>query len=190
MGDLGAWWVAGFMGLVAFALGAAWWHHERQQKKRRANRRRAKAVNPYPPMASPPTSRPATPTSNYRGRRPLILLVDDSETILKATSGLLEDRQYRVITAENGKKAWSMLQDSHQRPDAVITDIDMPMMNGFHLLRLIRSDLVLSDLPVILMTGKAYYHVQAGREQGSSGLLSKPFKSDDLYEQLRFVLQE
>jgi len=117
-------------------------------------------------------------------------LVDDSVTVLKSTAAMLEEKEYRVITAENGRKAWSILQNDNQRPDAVISDIDMPMMSGFALLKYIRSDLVLSDMPVILMTGKTYYHAQAGKEQGLSGLLSKPFESNALYEQLKYVLQE
>jgi CheY-like chemotaxis protein len=161
---------------------------QRKQKLKSRHHSLLEELSTYPPVVTMNNNNNSH-ASNYRGRRPVILLVDDSPTVLKTTTALLEEKQYRVITAENGKKAWSILQDG-QKPDAIITDIDMPMLNGFGLLKLIRSDLKLADLPVIMMTGKVYYHIQAGHEEGLNGLLSKPFRSEDLYEQIRFVLQE
>lgn len=121
-------------------------------------------------------------------RRPVVLVVDDSRTYVETVRKALEDRQYRVVLAAHGKDAWATLQDL--RPDIIVSDIEMPYMDGLALLRMVRSDMELANLPVILMSANAAAMVEAGKQDGVSGLLAKPFDDRDLVEQIRFLLQE
>lgn len=123
-----------------------------------------------------------------RGRASSILLVDDSSTVRKSLRAALERWGYRVEEASNGREAWAKLQAA--RPDMVVSDIDMPVMNGLDLVRLIKSDLVLMNVPVLLITSDPYTHVQAAQKEGVAGLLAKPFDDSALIDQVRFVLQE
>lgn len=121
-------------------------------------------------------------------RRPVILVVDDSPTALEATRRTLEENRYRVVTATHGKDAWSALQDLH--PDLILTDIEMPHLDGFGLLRMVRADLALADIPVVFMTANPVHHIRAGKQDGISGFLMKPYNEEDLVEQLQYILQE
>lgn len=147
----------------------------RQEKRRR--REAENALTPIDPQAS-----------RHQGRRPVIMVVDDSEMIRHNLRRTLEDHAYRVITAENGRRAWAELQEC--RPDLLITDIQMPQVNGFQLLRLIREDLVLTDLPVLLLTGRDEYDVPQGQEAGANGFIRKPYEDKDMIEQVHFLLQD
>ena len=153
----------------------------------RRKRRRSAAL---PPKAVPASSSASDngPPSDTPERRPVILVVDDSKSALVHAQRILETRAYRVVVAENGHVAWGLLQD--QKPDLVISDIDMPKLDGFGLLRLIREDLRLADLPVMLMTGHLYLHVQAHQHEGFDSLLPKPYRPEDLLDQVKFLLQE
>ena len=95
---------------------------------------------------------------------------------------------YKVITANDGLSAWTKVQRG--KPDLMISDIDMPNMNGIELLNLIRSDLKLMDLPVILITGSVSFHLKATRQANVDGLLAKPFEDSDLIQQIKYILQE
>lgn len=121
-------------------------------------------------------------------RRPVVMVVDDSPTVLIAARKALENESYRVITVENGREAWSVLQD--QRPDLIVSDIEMPNINGFQLLKLVREDLELAELPVMLMTSHLYYDVKMGQSAGANAFLAKPYEAKDLLEQVRYLLPE
>lgn len=121
-------------------------------------------------------------------RRALVLVVDDSPTVLIAARKALENESYRVITSESGREAWGVLQDEH--PDLIISDIEMPNVNGFQLLKLVREDMELADMPVMLMTSHLYYDVKMGQAAGANAFLTKPYEADDLVEQVRYLIPE
>ena len=93
-----------------------------------------------------------------------------------------------MVTAEDGRQAWAQLQKI--KPDLVISDIDMPQLNGLELLNLMRSDILFMNIPVLLITGNASYHLAASHEAGVNGLLAKPFEDKALIDQVRYILQE
>jgi two-component system chemotaxis sensor kinase CheA len=88
------------------------------------------------------------PSDNDRTMR--VLVVDDSITTRTMERNLLETAGYSVSVAADGLDAWSVLQAEHI--DIVVSDIDMPRMNGFDLTSRIRADPRLADLPVVLVT--------------------------------------
>ncbi len=110
---------------------------------------------------------------------PLVLVVDDSITVRRVTQRLLQREGYRVTLAADGLQALEKLQ--LERPAVVLSDIEMPRMDGFDLVRNIRSDVRLSDLPVIMITSRiAEKHREHARELGVDHYLGKPYSEDEL----------
>jgi chemosensory pili system protein ChpA (sensor histidine kinase/response regulator) len=110
---------------------------------------------------------------------PLVLVVDDSITVRRVTQRLLQREGYRVSLASDGLQALERLQQ--ERPTVVLSDIEMPRMDGFDLVRNIRSDARLSGLPVIMITSRiAEKHREHARELGVDHYLGKPYSEDEL----------
>jgi chemosensory pili system protein ChpA (sensor histidine kinase/response regulator) len=110
---------------------------------------------------------------------PLVLVVDDSITVRRVTQRLLQREGYRVTLASDGLQALERLQQ--ERPTVVLSDIEMPRMDGFDLVRNIRGDTRLSDLPVIMITSRiAEKHREHARELGVDHYLGKPYSEDEL----------
>jgi CheY-like chemotaxis protein len=134
---------------------------------------------------------PLRPGRAVRGgmvQRRHLLVVDDSDTNRSLEKLLLESEGYEVTTAASGGEAWEWLQE--HTADAVITDLDMPGMNGFALTDAIRGSPRLGTLPVIVMTGMDHEQerVQA-MEHGASAYLGKgSIDLDRLIEVIRDLL--
>ncbi|KAI5914742.1 Hpt domain-containing protein [Thauera sp. 2A1] len=110
---------------------------------------------------------------------PTVLVVDDSLTVRKVTGRLLEREGYRVITAKDGVDALEKLVET--LPDVVLSDIEMPRMDGFDLVRNIRSDARTRDLPVIMITSRlAEKHRSYAAEVGANHYLGKPYQEEEL----------
>ncbi len=110
---------------------------------------------------------------------PLVLVVDDSITVRRVTQRLLQREGYRVALAADGLQALERLQQ--ERPMVVLSDIEMPRMDGFDLVRNIRADARLADLPVIMITSRiAEKHREHARELGVNHYLGKPYSEDEL----------
>ena len=110
---------------------------------------------------------------------PLVLVVDDSITVRRVTQRLLQREGYRVSLAADGLQALERLQT--ERPAVVLSDIEMPRMDGFDLVRNIRNDPRLSGLPVIMITSRiAEKHREHARELGVDHYLGKPYSEDEL----------
>lgn len=160
---------------------------QRESARAAARRRKQERINSKPsPMV--PSQASEVPSKVPRGRASSVLLVDDSPTTLRALRKILEAWNYRVTTAADGRQALGEMQ--RFKPDLVISDIDMPEMTGLELVQLMRSDLVLVDVPVILITGSTALHLQAAKQAGINGLLAKPFDEKTLIDQVRYILQE
>ena len=115
---------------------------------------------------------------------PLVLIVDDSITVRRVTGRLLQREGYRIATAADGLAALHAIAE--EKPDVVLSDIEMPQMDGFELLRNIRNNTDLQDLPVIMITSRtASKHREHAEELGSNGFLGKPYSEEALLEQLR-----
>lgn len=115
---------------------------------------------------------------------PLILVVDDSITVRRVTQRLLQREGYRVAMAADGLQALERLQE--ERPAVVLSDIEMPRMDGFDLARNIRADVRLNSLPIIMITSRiAEKHREHARELGVDHYLGKPYSEEELMSLVR-----
>ena len=115
---------------------------------------------------------------------PLVLVVDDSITVRRVTQRLLQREGYRVALAVDGLQALERLQQ--ERPAVVLSDIEMPRMDGFDLVRNIRADASLADLPIIMITSRiAAKHRELAMQLGVTHYLGKPYSEDELVRLVR-----
>jgi len=112
-----------------------------------------------------------------------ILIVDDEYLIADILGFALEDEGFLVEKASNGRKALEALKE--KRVELVITDYMMPVLNGEELVRAIRDELELPDLPVILMSGA---QASQGRPELFAAVFDKPFDMDQLIAKVRELL--
>jgi len=118
-----------------------------------------------------------------------VMIVDDSVTVRKVTSRLMERQGWDVVTAKDGVDAVGQLQDIY--PDVVLLDIEMPRMDGFEVLRTVRHDKRLKDLPIIMITSRTgEKHKQEALELGVNRYLGKPFQEASLLATIEEVLAE
>jgi chemosensory pili system protein ChpA (sensor histidine kinase/response regulator) len=111
---------------------------------------------------------------------PLIFVVDDSLTVRRATQRLLEREGYRVLLAKDGLDAMEKLA-GEELPAVVLSDIEMPRMDGFDLVRNMRADARLAELPVIMITSRiAQKHRDYAGQLGVDHYLGKPYDEDQL----------
>jgi chemosensory pili system protein ChpA (sensor histidine kinase/response regulator) len=110
---------------------------------------------------------------------PLVLVVDDSITVRRVTQRLLQREGYRVSLAADGLQALERLQE--ELPSVVLSDIEMPRMDGFDLVRNIRADQRWVNLPVIMITSRiAEKHREHARDLGVDHYLGKPYSEEIL----------
>ena len=135
--------------------------------------------------AAPPAEpEQAVPDAN---RVRTVMIVDDSVTVRKVTSRLMECQGWDVATAKDGVDAVNQLQDS--MPDVVLLDIEMPRMDGFEVLRTVRRDPRLAGLPIIMITSRTgEKHQQQALELGVNRFLGKPFQEANLLQTIDEVL--
>ncbi len=117
-----------------------------------------------------------------------ILVVDDDPDIRGLTTTVLADAGYEVGSAGSGDQA---LRDvAERRYDLVLLDVNMPGMDGWETLRLIRADDALADLPVVMFTVKGELHDKVqGLQEGAADYVTKPFVVDHLLERVGRVLE-
>ena len=118
------------------------------------------------------------------------LIVDDFSTMRRIIRGLLKEIGYeRADEAEDGVVALDVLRNAAF--DFVISDINMPNMNGFELLTNIRQDAALKHLPVLMITAEARKEdIVMAAQAGASGYIVKPFTKATLEEKVSKILQK
>ncbi|MDT8999376.1 PAS domain S-box protein [Paucibacter sp. APW11] len=110
-----------------------------------------------------------------------LLLVEDNPHNQQVATELLADEGAEISVAENGQLALDWLARQHRLPDAVLMDVQMPVMDGLTATRKLRQELGLSDLPVIAMTANAMASdLEQSREAGMNAHVGKPFELDQL----------
>ena len=116
----------------------------------------------------------------------LVLVADDSKVVRIKTGRLLAQHQYQVAYANDGLDAVQQMQA--QLPDVVITDVEMPGMDGFELTRHIRANPQTAQLPVIMITAADDRHREQADSAGVSVLLGKPYPEDALIAHIRLAM--
>ena len=119
---------------------------------------------------------------------PRVLLVDDEPGLRTAVQAYFEDEGFIVSTAADGEEGWEKAQS--QLPDVVLSDVMMPRVDGFGLLKLLREDERLGGPPVIFLTAKGMTADRiAGFRAGVDDYIPKPFDPDELVVRVRNVVQ-
>jgi chemosensory pili system protein ChpA (sensor histidine kinase/response regulator) len=120
-------------------------------------------------------------------RQPLVMVVDDSITMRKVTSRVLDNHSIEVMTAQDGVDAIEQLRD--RVPDLMLLDIEMPRMDGYELLEHVRSDARLRHVPVVMITSRAgQKHRRKARSAGANAYLTKPYQEAELVDQVSEML--
>lgn len=115
-----------------------------------------------------------------------ILAVDDSKTMRDMVTFTLKDAGYQTIEAEDGKAALTLLSGS--TVDAIITDLNMPNMNGFDLIRAVRADAKHKFVPILMLTTEGDdAKKQEGKSAGATGWIVKPFNPQKLIDVVKKV---
>jgi two-component system alkaline phosphatase synthesis response regulator PhoP len=109
-----------------------------------------------------------------------VLLCDDEIHIARAAEIRLAQAGFEVRIAHDGQDAWEAILED--QPDVVVTDLQMPRVDGFELIRRIRANAATKDMPVLMLTAKGF---ELAREEvmekwGVSNVLSKPFSPREL----------
>lgn len=111
--------------------------------------------------------------------RRLVMIVDDSVTVRKVTSRLLERQGYDIVTAKDGVDAIEQLENV--RPDLMLLDIEMPRMDGFEVTNLVRHHDIHRNLPIIMITSRTgEKHRERAFSLGVTHYMGKPFQEAEL----------
>lgn len=117
-----------------------------------------------------------------------VLLCDDEIHILRAAEIKVSRSGYEVRIAHDGQEAWELIQQD--RPDVLVTDVQMPRMDGFELSRRIRSNPATKDLPILMLTAKGFEleHRELVDKWGITEILGKPFSPRELVQLIDQIL--
>ncbi len=114
-----------------------------------------------------------------------ILVVDDSPTVVKFVSFSLKSTGLKVVTASDGMDAMEKISSLDKSVDMIITDLNMPNMDGYELISSLRQSEEYSDTPIIILSSEEDAADKAlGSEVGANSYLTKPFVSKVLIEEV------
>lgn len=122
-------------------------------------------------------------------KKRIIMIVDDSPVIRQIVRDGLEDNGYQVVTAINGKRAMSLIQKNS--PDLIVSDIEMPEMNGFELCKTLKANPKTAFVPFIVMSSKNdAFHTKRMIQHGTAAYIHKPFNVDQLVILIEKILTD
>ena len=116
-----------------------------------------------------------------------IMTVDDSASIRQMVTFTLKQAGYAVVEAVDGQDALDKLQTATVQ--MIITDLNMPNLNGIELIRAVRANPAHRFVPIVMLTTESQAEIkQEGKEAGATGWIVKPFKPDQLLAVIKKVL--
>ncbi len=127
-------------------------------------------------------------------KMPYILIVDDDPDILEGILTILESQPYRLATARDGKKCLEMIEEDI--PDILILDLLMPRMDGWGVIRELRSEPRFASLPIMVLTtviedaSRRRYELETGMAMEVQDYIQKPAKPADLIKRIERQLQK
>lgn len=126
---------------------------------------------------------------HYQKDNKQLLLIDDDPNLILLVKDYLEFRGYQVLTAENGREALDILQDS--LPDMIICDVMMPEMDGHTLVQQIRKNSRTNWIPVLFLSAKGQSQDRVkGLNMGADVYMVKPFEPEELVAQVESSLKQ
>ena len=128
---------------------------------------------------------PAVPVKTQRDTL-TVMIVDDSPSVRRVMSNLIKGASWTPLTAKDGLDAIEMLRNATALPDVVLTDIEMPRMDGYELLAALKANEVLARLPVAMITSRAgEKHRRKALDNGATDYLTKPYSDEQLLSMVR-----
>jgi twitching motility two-component system response regulator PilH len=113
-----------------------------------------------------------------------ILCVDDSSPDLINLEKIISNAGLLALTANSGRSA--LAKAKNDKPDLILMDVNMPDMDGFAVLRELKKDADIKNIPVVLITSKSQKADKMWAQmQGASGYVTKPYTTDQILEQIR-----
>lgn len=117
-----------------------------------------------------------------------VMVVDDSITVRRATSKMLERNNYNVILGKDGEDALEQIQ--LVVPDIILSDIEMPRMDGFEFTKNIRNSKKYAHIPIIMISSRtAEKHINHAFSLGVDAFLGKPYQEEELIEKIKLLLK-
>ena len=142
---------------------------------------------PVPVAAPQPAAPPAPSEVSRKAAAQHVLVCDDDALLADLLEHKLSGRGYRVTIARDGREALAMLADG--RPDAILLDAMMPMVDGYEVLRQVRADAALKNVPVIMLTArKQESDIVGALGLGADDFIVKPFIPEELLSRLARLL--
>jgi DNA-binding response OmpR family regulator len=118
---------------------------------------------------------------------PVLLVADDDEDILTLVQLRLSRSGYEVVVARDGEEALRLARE--KQPDLAVLDWMMPKASGLEVLRAIRADAELRDIPVVLLTARASEaDIEEGLAAGADDYIAKPFSPQELAARIQVIL--
>ena len=117
----------------------------------------------------------------------VVLVIDDDPTHIRLMEKILTGAQYRVLLADDAPVGLEMAMK--QKPDLIVLDVMMPVINGFNICRLLKSEEGVSGIPIILLTSRITEEDQRiGREVGADAYMLKPLNTNEFLAKVRELL--
>jgi len=126
-------------------------------------------------------------------KKPYILIVDDDPDILEGITAILESQPYRLATARDGKKCMETI--AQEIPDLLILDLLMPRMDGWGVIREMRSEPRYTGVPILVLTtviedaSRRRYELETGMAMDVQDYVQKPARPDDLLQRVEKLLR-
>jgi chemosensory pili system protein ChpA (sensor histidine kinase/response regulator) len=150
-------------------------------------------LNPADLLREPPGPSPDRPAVAPAPARPelVVLVVDDSPSVRRAASRLLEGLGWTVLLARDGLEALEQLHQRADLPDLFLVDIEMPRMDGYELIATLKGHLAYAHIPAVMVTSRAGpKHRAKAEEIGADGYLVKPYQEDELLAIIRDLVPQ
>ncbi len=127
-------------------------------------------------------------TKKVKTTKVSILLVDDSITVLKFMNNLLSKFNYDLVLKEDGTEAVEYLNVTERYPDVIVTDLEMPKMNGEALIKHIRAIPKFNYIPILVVSSTPEPYIYLFEEGLVNGIIKKPFNKEDFIEQIKYLI--
>lgn len=122
---------------------------------------------------------------------PTIFLIEDDDVLVQNLKMFMEIHNFKLISASNGKEGLELLSNSEQQPDAIISDILMPEMDGYDFYMKVAENSEWSRIPFFFLSGKAEPDdVRFGEILGADDYITKPFKSKELLKRIKKTIKK